>query len=133
VTDFLETKRDEIAARIKELEPLVREYRTLEAAAAALAGLPGDPVSGPNGVAKRTRTRAPRGGTTPPRRRGRPRGSGTRALQVIELVKSQPGITVAELATAMGIRQNYLYRVLPRLVQERKIAKVGKGWALAEH
>jgi hypothetical protein len=122
VTDFLETKRDEIAARIKELEPLVREYRTLEAAAAALAGLPGDPVSGPNGVAKRTRTRAPR-----------PRGSGTRALQVIELVKSQPGITVAELATAMGIRQNYLYRVLPRLVQERKIAKVGKGWALAEH
>jgi hypothetical protein len=132
VTDFLETKRGEIAARIKELEPLVDEYRTLEAAAAALAGLPGHAASEPHTPAKRSRTRAARGPATPPRRRGRPRGSGTRALQVIELVKAQPGITVAGLASAMGIRQNYLYRVLPRLVQEHKIVKAGKGWTLVE-
>jgi hypothetical protein len=41
VSDFLKTKRDEINARLRELEPLVDEYRQLEAAAAALAGLPG--------------------------------------------------------------------------------------------
>jgi hypothetical protein len=40
VSDFLETKRKEIAARLRELEPLIDEYRQLEAAQAALAGLP---------------------------------------------------------------------------------------------
>lgn len=28
----------------------------------------------------------------------------------------------------MGIKQNYLYRVLPRLEREGKIAKQGRGW-----
>ncbi len=27
-------------------------------------------------------------------------------------MKGKPGITIPELATAMGIKQNYLYRVL---------------------
>jgi len=40
LSDFLDTKRKEIAARLRELEPLVEEHRQLEAAAAALAGLP---------------------------------------------------------------------------------------------
>jgi hypothetical protein len=28
----------------------------------------------------------------------------------------------------MGIKQNYLYRVLPGLEQESKVAKKGRGW-----
>jgi hypothetical protein len=36
--DFLDEKRSEIAARLKELKPLVDEYERLEAAAAALDG-----------------------------------------------------------------------------------------------
>ena len=28
----------------------------------------------------------------------------------------------------MGIKQNYLYRVLPGLEQEKKVAKRGRGW-----
>jgi len=28
----------------------------------------------------------------------------------------------------MGIKQNYLYRVLPGLEQENKIEKKGRGW-----
>ena len=133
MSDFLKTKRDEIAARMRELQPLVEEYHQLEAANAALAGLPG----GSSRVAART-TRT-RGRAAPARaarsrrsagtgRRGRPRGSGTRALQTLEIVKSKPGITIPEIASAMGIKQNYLYRVLPGLEKDGKVVKRDRGW-----
>jgi hypothetical protein len=136
VSDFLQAKRGEIAARLRELEPLVDEYRQLEAAAAALAGLPGATAR-----ATASAARAPRRGRTPARaartttrkatsagRRGRPRGSGTRALQTLELVKAKPGITIPEIATQMGIKQNYLYRVLPGLEKDGKVVKRDRGW-----
>jgi CRP-like cAMP-binding protein len=136
VSDFLKTKREEIAARLRELEPLVAEYRQLEAAAAALAGLPGAaraprPVDAATATRTRTtrtaRARKPASGG----RRGRPRGSGTRALQTLELVKSKPGITIPEIASAMGIKQNYLYRVLPGLEKDGKVRKRDRGWHAA--
>jgi hypothetical protein len=37
--DFLEEKRKEISQRLKELRPLVDEYRRLEAAEQALSGV----------------------------------------------------------------------------------------------
>ncbi|MBA3509390.1 MAG: hypothetical protein H0T19_04795, partial [Thermoleophilaceae bacterium] len=61
-------------------------------------------------------------------RRGRPRGSGKRALQAQEIVTARPGITIPELAEAMGIQANYLYRVMPTLQGEGKVNKRGKGW-----
>jgi hypothetical protein len=140
VSDFLKTKRDEIAARLRELEPLVDEYRQLEAASAALAGLPGAAAAtarAPRTATRRTRTPASRSTTTRPRRssasgrRGRPRGSGTRAIQTLELVKSKPGITIPEIASAMGIKQNYLYRVLPGLEKDGKVVKRDRGWHAA--
>ncbi|HEX2702791.1 MAG TPA: hypothetical protein VHM72_05095 [Solirubrobacteraceae bacterium] len=124
MSDFLDTKRKEIAGRLRELEPLIAEYRQLEAAQAALAGLPGRSRA-------TTRRRGPARASAPaaaPRRRGRPRGSGTRALQALELVKGRPGITTSEIAGAMGIKQNYLYRVLPGLERDSKITKRGRGW-----
>jgi hypothetical protein len=67
--------------------------------------------------------------TAAPRRRaGRRKGSGTRAAQALSFVKGQPGITIPELASKMDIKQNYLYRVLPGLEQEKKIKKQGRGW-----
>jgi hypothetical protein len=63
-----------------------------------------------------------------PRRAGRRKGSGTRAAQALSFVSGQPGITIPELAAKMGIKQNYLYRVLPGLEQEKKIKKQGRGW-----
>jgi len=145
VSDFLQTKRDEIAARLRELEPLVTEYRQLEAAAAALAGLPGAarasrPARAARAAATATRRRAaaPRAARTARARkpasggrRGRPRGSGTRALQTLELVKAKPGITIPEIAAAMGIKQNYLYRVLPGLEKDGKVKKHDRGWHAA--
>ena len=64
----------------------------------------------------------------PVRRAGRPKGSGTRAAEALRIVREHPGVTIPELADRMGIKQNYLYRVLPELVQEGKVAKQGRGW-----
>lgn len=120
MTDFLDEKRKEIDARLKELRPLVDEYNRLEKAAAALAGVTGSGA----------RRRAASSGTGRRRtgRRGRPRGSGKRAVQAQELVSARPGITIPELADAMGIQANYLYRVMPGLQKDKKVRKQGKGW-----
>jgi hypothetical protein len=64
----------------------------------------------------------------PKGRVGRRKGSGTRAAQTLSFVQGQPGITIPELAAKMGIKQNYLYRVLPGLEQDGKLEKKGRGW-----
>jgi hypothetical protein len=69
---------------------------------------------------------AGRGGAR--RKAGRRKGSGTRAAQALSFVQAQPGITIPELAARMGIKQNYLYRVLPTLEEENKVSKKGRGW-----
>jgi hypothetical protein len=117
--DFLAEKRNEIGARLDELRPLVDEYARLEAAAEALAGVNGNT---PTPAAARARTTAPTG------RRGRPKGSGTRAAEALALVKADPGITIPQIAAAMGIKQNYLYRVLPGLAEDGLVKRDGKGW-----
>jgi winged helix-turn-helix DNA-binding protein len=76
----------------------------------------------------RTRRRARTGESTGTRRRGRPRGSGTRSKQALELVQARPGITIPEIAEAIGIQQNYLYRVLPALQKDGLARKEGRGW-----
>ena len=128
MADFLDEKRSEIGARLKELKPLVEEFQRLEAAAAALDGVPHT-----NG-ATATRRAAPRPTSTSSRRgkgtgrRGRPKGSGTRGAEALALVRAQPGITIPEIAEKMGIQQNYLYRVLPGLAQDGLVEKRGRGW-----
>src|SRR5215210_1805420 len=127
--DFLEEKRKEISQRLKELRPLVDEYHRLEAAEQALSGVGGNgrKTAAASPPAQR-RTRSTRAKSSGTRRRGRPRGSGTRSNQALDLVKARPGITIPELAEAMGIKQNYLYRVMPGLAEEGKVSKSGRGW-----
>jgi hypothetical protein len=145
MTDFLEEKKREINARLKELRPLVDEYHRLEAAAAALDGVgdgrsTGGAGGGASGGASTRRGRGSSASGTSRRgsggaggsggggRRGRPRGSGTRSKQALELVRSRPGISIPEMAEAMGIQQNYLYRVLPSLQKDGLVRKEGRGW-----
>jgi hypothetical protein len=146
VTDFLDEKRQEITNRLKELKPLVDEYQRLEAAASALAGVGGSATRAVAATASAVVKRGPgrpRGSASRPaaakparkpgrpagkRRAGRRKGSGTRAAEALSLVKGQPGITIPELAAKMGIKQNYLYRVLPGLESEKKVEKRGRGW-----
>ena len=125
MADFLDEKKREIAARLKELRPLVEEYQRLEAAQRALEGVAPD-APAPRRAAARRRNGASNGSGAG--RRGRPRGTGTRAKQALELVQANPGITIPELAEQMGIKQNYLYRVLPGLEQDGLVRKEGRGW-----
>jgi sugar-specific transcriptional regulator TrmB len=131
--DFLEEKKREISARLSELRPLVEEFRRLEQAAAALEGVPPG-REGAETPARRTRRRAAASGSgrSGTGRRGRPRGSGTRSKQALELVRSRPGITIPEIAQAIGIQQNYLYRVLPSLQKDGLVRKEGRGWHAKE-
>ena len=125
MADFLDEKRKEIQARLKELKPLVDEYQRLEAAERALSGVGGTSRASTATAAPARRRRS---GGSSNGRRGRPRGSGTRGAQALELVKARPGITIPELAEQMGIKQNYLYRVMPGLAEEGKVTKSGRGW-----
>jgi hypothetical protein len=128
MADFLDEKRKEIQARLKELKPLVEEYTRLEAAERALSGVGSNGAAAPSAAPSRRRRSSGKSGGSGGGRRGRPRGSGTRGVQALELVKARPGITIPELAEAMGIKQNYLYRVMPGLAEEGKVTKSGRGW-----
>ena len=132
MADFLDDTRREIAARLHELKPLADEYQRLQAAAAAL-----DRLSTPSiGESPAPRRRPARSGTAPAqrrdarsaKRRGRPKGSGTRGREALALVKASPGITIPQIADEMGIKQNYLYRLLPSLAADGLVSKQGRGW-----
>jgi CRP-like cAMP-binding protein len=130
--DFLEEKKREIDERLKELRPLVDEFHRLEAASAALQGVGASSNSRatrtPARRARRRSASAAKSTGTGTGRRGRPRGSGTRSKQALELVRTRPGITIPEIAEAIGIQQNYLYRVLPSLQKDGLVRKEGRGW-----
>lgn len=113
MSDFLDSKKTEIKSRLDELRGAVEESARLQAALDALDGV--------------SRGAAPASGGA---RRGRPRGTGTRAQEAIEAVTKEPGLTAGEIAERMGINQNYLYRVLPALEQDGKLEKRGRGWYL---
>ena len=128
MADFLDEKRSEIGARLKELKPLVEEYQRLEAAAAALDGVPATAAATRTANGRTAKSSAKRRSSNGTGRRGRPKGSGTRGAEALALVKESPGITIPELAEKMGIKQNYLYRVLPGLAEDGLVAKDGRGW-----
>lgn len=154
MTDFLDAKRREINDRLAELRPLVEEYGQLQTVSDALAGIPtakngasastpptttpkrrgpGRPRGSKNKKKTKTATATTRTATaTKPatkkgrkRRVGRRKGTGQRGAEAVALIQAQPGITITELAGKIGIKPNYLYRVIPDLVQEKKITKKG--------
>ena len=112
----------------RRLSELKVEVSKLEAARAALVGGrrgPGRPSSA-NGASASTTTRRR---TT--RRAGRPRGrrgGNTRANQALALVQEKPGITIPQIAESLKIEPNYLYRVMPKLVEDGQVSREGQGW-----
>lgn len=128
MSDFLTDKRNEIKARLDELRPLVEEYAKLEAAAAALDGVSDTSAPTRRSPSRASATKRRSGAKSTTGKRGRPKGSGNRANQALELITQRPGITIPEIADALSIKQNYLYRVVPGLAEDGKIVKSGKGW-----
>jgi DNA-binding IscR family transcriptional regulator len=125
LAEFVQTTVREIDDQLRILKD---EASRLEAARAALT----DPTRrrgrrASNGTAgapaRPARRRTARAAAPTPRRR-----AGTRADQALELVADKPGITIPELATAMKIQPNYLYRVLPQLASDGRVKREGQGW-----
>ena len=128
MADFLDEKVKEIDARLAELKASVEEYERLSKAREALAGV-GSGGGGRRAASPAAPRRRARRATTTTRRGGRRgRRGGTRATQTLELVRTKPGITIPELAEAMKIQPNYLYRVLPGLEKDGQIKRQGRGW-----
>ncbi len=136
MADFLTDTRAQIERRLEELRPLQEEYNRLERARTALEGLDGQPVGGGRAAARGSggtsgraaggsrRRAAPANG----RRRQRRRAGG-RSGETLELVRQNPGITVAEIADRLGMKQrNYLYRIVADLQSQGAIDKEGRGF-----
>lgn len=141
-TDFLTQQRRQIDARLEQLRPAHEEYLTLLEAKQALEGLkppaatkarrgPGRPP-GSGRARRRTAARTPSAnGRRRPRRAGRRRAGNTRADQALALIKSNPGISVPQIAERMAIRQNYLYRVTAALQKSGSVKRKGQGFVAA--
>jgi hypothetical protein len=142
----LTQQRRQIDTRLQQLRPAHEEYLTLLEAKQALEGLkalsdtgrtparrrPGRPPgSGRGRRAAATRAKAASNGRRRARRGGRRRAGGTRADQALELIKSNPGIGVPQIADRMGIRQNYLYRVTAALQKQGSVKRKGQGFVAA--
>lgn len=123
--EFVDTAVKDIDERLRELRD---EVSRLEAARSALAGGRRRPGRPRGSATRSTRARTPRRRTAQPRMRAPRRGGNTRAAQALELVRNKPGVTIPELAKAMKIQPNYLYRVLPRLASEGEVKRDGQGW-----
>ncbi len=111
--------------RLTELRPMVEEYDRLTKAVEALTsvGVGRRAAKPKRAAAKPKKRRSAASG-----RRGRPKGSGKRSKQALRLVTTNPGVTIPEIAKKIGIKQNYLYRVLPTLEKEGLVVKKGRGW-----
>ena len=110
VLDEVRGIEDRVAARLRELAPLVAEFEELRAVAERL----GMEVEGA------------------PARRGGPAGDGgTRAVgarrreEVVALVAERPGLTVAQLAAELSVDRTALYRVIRRLEADGRVVKRG--------
>jgi len=127
--DFVDTAVKEIDDQLRVLRD---EASRLEAARAALTGgrrggRAASKGAAINGTARTTARSAERRNGAAAAVRARPSGE-TRANQALDLVRQQPGITIPDIAQAMSIQPNYLYRVLPRLASEGQIKREGQGW-----
>jgi hypothetical protein len=147
-TDFLTQQRRQIDTRLQELRPAHEEYLTLLEAKQALEGVktpssasssgartptrrgPGRPPGSGRGRRATAARAASANGRRKPRRTRR-RAGGTRADQALELIKSNPGLGVPEIAERMGIRQNYLYRVTAALQKQGAVKRKGQGFVAA--
>jgi sugar-specific transcriptional regulator TrmB len=103
---LLEERRDELRGELDQIER-------------ALAGLSGT----------RRRSGGPR--TASPAGRRRRRRGGTRADHALGHIREHPGASASEIAKAMGIKPNYVYRVMAGLEKEGLARKEGKGYHAA--
>jgi sugar-specific transcriptional regulator TrmB len=106
---LLEARRAELTTELEQIDQ-------------ALAGLKGGPRRGP-GRPRGSSSRSASAGKRRRRRRG-----GTRAEHALKYLGDHPGASAQEIAHAMGIKPNYVYRVMAELDKDGRVRKQGKGY-----
>jgi DNA invertase Pin-like site-specific DNA recombinase len=122
--DEVRSVEERVLARLRELEPLLAEYRELSALAdrlglekgASADSAPAQPAGKP-----------PRSRPTTKRRTAKRRAATreTREDQVLAAVRARPGATVAEVARELDVDATALYRVVRKLTKDGALTKRG--------
>ena len=142
LADEARAVRERIAARLRELEPLVREYNELQQLGAQMGlGESGVGSGSPESVgearasragSRRGATRRPAahrragGRSAPKRARRHPAqraGGSDLAAQVLAAAEADPGRTVADYAKMLGVAPTALYRPVRQLTTEGVLIK----------
>jgi len=110
MTELIDTLRDELVARIEELEPQIRELERLKEALDALNGVP--PRRGSVGASAELVDEG-----TPTYVRG------VRQRQALTAIARRPGMYTQELADELGLEAGLVYAPVRRLVQAGLIVK----------
>jgi predicted Rossmann fold nucleotide-binding protein DprA/Smf involved in DNA uptake len=82
-----------------------------------------------NGRAPKSRRPKPKALPAGPKKARKRRG-GKRADQAVALIEKKPGISASDIAKAMKIKPNYLYRVLGDLEKEGRVIKDGRTYSV---
>ena len=113
--DLVARTRDEIRARLAELEPLVAERDRLQRALEALEAIAPE---------RRARRAGARRGTG----RGRERaGRGERRRELLALVEANPGITPSNAAELIGVSSAQVHSLARRLEQGGELERRDGG------
>jgi ATP-dependent helicase YprA (DUF1998 family) len=116
--DLVQQLRERLEKRAKELRPMVAELEQIEQALASF----------PKSSAARSRVNGRAPATKRPRKRRAQRVH--RSQQVLQVVKANPGITVAGIAKELGVNSTSLYPVSRKLVGEGKLKKSGTKYSV---
>ena len=117
---------DEVHALIeKRIVEIDVEQQSLHGALKELSG--GEPRRGPGRPAG-SRTVAQARTAKPPKRR-RSRKGGTRTEHALSFIEKHPGSTASQVAQALKINPNYVYRLLGDLSKDGKVKKDGKKYS----
>lgn len=133
--------RERITARLRELEPLVREYHELQKVAAEmgfagsepnsespwtdadLAARSSNPAVAARGSSARRRSTPRRQTRQGSARRAPQQGHGDLAGRALAAVQADPGKTVADYAEALGVAPTALYQPVRQLTTEGVLVK----------
>jgi DNA-binding transcriptional ArsR family regulator len=120
LADEARQMRERVSARLRELEPLVREYEELMRVAAEM-GI--EPRADGRGRRSGSPTRRPRKPAKPQSEAPRGASPGELSDRVLAAVRSEPGMTLGEYAEVLGVSQSALYRPVRELTNDGAIVK----------
>jgi hypothetical protein len=135
LVDEARSVRERIAARLRELEPLVREYEELRELAAEMGMSDAGQHPTPGESERRESVRPPEVDSARPSERGASRrqpqarratqrnGEGELSERVVSAVRDNPGRTVAEYAAILGVAPTALYRPVRSLASDGVLTK----------